>query len=224
MSCQYGMNLTTPGKIQEEPIAYDRNAVTTRYQCNNTSNNSIITQTTHGNVSSYMMHKIQNSRQSKTQEKITTHDRNAEHLLQNNTCPITPMRQSIRTPAQLSERVQDSHLTSNEQSDHSEWFGDILQYHKGWNTGDYTSTIRVCSVNINGISRDLQWLEWETLLKDMYLLQIDIMGVVEPNINFNNYAVLLRLKEKAKSIDRGIQLATSCSNQLNSSTKKWEVQ
>jgi exonuclease III len=80
--------------------------------------------------------------------------------------------------------------------------------------------MRICGVNINGISKDLQWLDWELLLRDMYNLQIDILGVVEPNINFNNHSVMLQLKDIAKKQDRGLQLSTSCSNQLNSSIKK----
>ncbi len=92
--------------------------------------------------------------------------------------------------------------------------------HDGWNTGEYTKTIGVGVVNINGLSYSMKWLEWELLLRDSYSLQIDVLGIVEPDVNFNNTATLYQLKEIAKKKDRSIQLSTSCSNQLNATRKK----
>jgi hypothetical protein len=66
------------------------------------------------------------------------------------------------------------------QENGADWFGDTLQLREGWHTGDTVSTIRICSTNINGISREMQWLEWETLLKDMYRLQINVLGLSNP--------------------------------------------
>jgi hypothetical protein len=45
----------------------------------------------------------------------------------------------------------------------------------------------------------MKWLEWETLINDIYQLQIDVLGVVEPNINFNNHSTMLQLKDIAKN-------------------------
>jgi hypothetical protein len=129
--------------------------------------------------------------------------------------------EDITNTAKSAEGYQiPSIIMNNFNKEGLNWFGDKLQLSDKWHTGEYMETMRICSVNINGISKALNWLEWETLLKDMYWLQIDVLGVVEPNINFHNSAVLLQLKDIAKAQDRAIQIATSCSNQLNSSVKK----
>ncbi len=53
----------------------------------------------------------------------------------------------------------------------------------------------------------------------MYNLQIDMLGVTKPNVNFNNKRTLLHIRDIAKKMDTNIQLATLCSNQLNSTEK-----
>jgi hypothetical protein len=87
-------------------------------------------------------------------------------------------------------------------------------------TGEYTETMRIGAININGITKQLDWLEWDSTIKTMYNLQIDMLGVTEPNVNFNNKRTLLHIRDIAKKKEKNIQLATSCSNQLNSTEKK----
>jgi hypothetical protein len=75
----------------------------------------------------------------------------------------------------------------------NDWFGDKMLFHDHWPTGEYTETIRIAAININGIAKHLDWLEWDTTIKTMYTLQIDMLGVTEPNVNFNNNRTLLQL-------------------------------
>jgi hypothetical protein len=56
----------------------------------------------------------------------------------------------------------------------------------------------------------------------MSKLQVDMLGLTEPNVNFNNKRTLLNLRDIAKKTDKNIQLSTSCSNQLNFTEKKME--
>jgi hypothetical protein len=69
----------------------------------------------------------------------------------------------------------------------SEWVGDTMDFCDSWISGDYIKTFCVCSININGISQDLDWIEWDMMLHSMHALQIDALGVTEPNINFKNH-------------------------------------
>jgi hypothetical protein len=101
-----------------------------------------------------------------------------------------------------------------------EWYGDQLPYHNNWETGEYNETIRLCLININGISQDLNWIEWDTTLKSMYTLQVNILGITEPNINFKNKKVKSNIIQMGQSFERNIQISTSCSNQLNNTIKK----
>jgi hypothetical protein len=109
------------------------------------------------------------------------------------------------------------HLQVNEQKN---WFGDELDFHEKWISGEYNETFRVGAVNINGISKYVNWIEWDIIVKTMSHLQLDMFGLTEPNINFNNKKIELHLRDIAKATDRNIQLSTSCSNQLNHTDKK----
>jgi hypothetical protein len=73
----------------------------------------------------------------------------------------------------------------------------------------------VGAVNINGISKYVNWIEWDIIVKNMSHLQLDMFGITEPNINFNKKQIELHLREIAKTTDKNIQMSTSCSNQLN---------
>ncbi len=115
-------------------------------------------------------------------------------------------------------RNQGKYINSNKKK--NEWFGDEMIFHDNWATGEYTETMRIGSININGIAKQLDWLEWDSTIQTMYNLQIDTLGVTEPNVNFNNKRTLLQIRDIAKKTDKNIQLATSCSNQLNSTGKK----
>ncbi len=106
----------------------------------------------------------------------------------------------------------------------TEWYGDKLVKHNNWETGEHTDTIRVCLININGIAQDLNWIEWDTTLRSMYSLQVDILGITEPNINFKNRHVQSTIKDIGKAFERNIQISTSCSNQLKHVKKRKEVQ
>jgi hypothetical protein len=100
------------------------------------------------------------------------------------------------------------------------WYGDVLTSHNNWEMGNYSDTIRFCSININSISKDLNWIEWDTTLKSMYSFQVDILGITEPNINFKNRRVKSMILDMSKSFERNVQISTSCSNQLLNTTKK----
>ncbi len=56
------------------------------------------------------------------------------------------------------------------------------------------------AININGLSKQLNWLEWEIAIQTMSKLQIDMFGLTEPNVNFNNKRTLANLRDIAKKI------------------------
>ncbi len=203
MSSKNSTNLPFPERFREDPIN-DRNAVKIRNlkKHNNKKNKHKGTRTLRYNKDIKHANTSDESFSIKQGRELNSNRSNKQNMNQN----------TIH---------DDSHRSS---SNGSEWFGDKLEMNDGWHTGEYTKSMRICSVNINGISREMKWLEWETLINDMYQLQIDALGVGEPNINFNNYSTMLQLKEIAKKKDRRIQISHSCSNQLNSTVKKTEVQ
>ncbi len=95
-----------------------------------------------------------------------------------------------------------------------------MNFHDTWETGEYNKSICICSINVNGISQDPDWIEWDTMLRSMHKLQIDILGITEPNINFKNKHIVNKIYDTAKAFERNMQISMSCSNQLIKSKKK----
>jgi exonuclease III len=118
------------------------------------------------------------------------------------------------------KRQRQSSQAKNNNIGITQWFGDELKFNENWSSGEYNETFRVGSVNINGISKQLNWIEWEIIVQTMSTLQLDMLGLTEPNINFNNKRTLYHLKDLAKKTDKHLQISTSCSNQLNFTEKK----
>jgi hypothetical protein len=82
------------------------------------------------------------------------------------------------------------------------------------------TSLRIGCVNINGISQDMNFLEWEMIMRNMSLLQMDVFGLTETDINFNNKEVLSKVYDATRAYDQSMQLSYSCSNQLNHTTRK----
>jgi hypothetical protein len=65
------------------------------------------------------------------------------------------------------EKLQQrqAQLQKNNITDHTNgWVGDTMDFRDSWISGEYIKTLRVCSININGISQDLDWIEWDMTL------------------------------------------------------------
>jgi exonuclease III len=130
------------------------------------------------------------------------------------------LNSTIETQTKRKEYKKKNYDRTTSTAQTNQWFGDKMVRHKGWETGEYSDTIRICTINVNGIAQDLDWIEWDTTLRSMYSQQIDILGVTEPNINFKNMHVKSKLYDIAKSFERNTQFSTSCSNQLRTVKKK----
>jgi hypothetical protein len=138
----------------------------------------------------------------------------------------TTIDQRVRDQQQYLQQYEENLLRrSNKQcsstdSQPNDWFGDTIKSRPGWDTGSKMTTLRVGCVNINGISQDLDFLEWEMIMRNLSLLQMDVFGFTEPDINFHNNSVLSKLYDATKAYDQSMQLAYSCSNQLNHTLRK----
>ncbi len=121
--------------------------------------------------------------------------------------------------ARIKQNMEQKKIITDMESNNT-WYGDELDTNDGWCSGTNINNFRVATININRISKSLDWLEWEILIETSKRLQIDSLGITEPNINFNNNRVMLELYEKMKASDQHMQLSVSCSNQLNSTEKK----
>ena len=66
---------------------------------------------------------------------------------------------------------------------------------------------------MNGISYNNDYIDWEILLGNMKQMQIDIFGITEPNLDFNNKIVQEKIRGKTKFFDKYMKLSLSSSFQ-----------
>jgi hypothetical protein len=90
-----------------------------------------------------------------------------------------------------------------------------MNFQDTWASGEYIETI----INVNGISQVLDWIKWDMTLCSTQTLQIDVLCITEPNINFKNKHIVNKIYDTAKAFEQNIQISFSCSNQLNKSKK-----
>lgn len=148
---------------------------------------------------------------------------NYNHTILHRHKVISRLQQLNYSTKQQEEKLHFRTIQMQQQSyrdTSSEWVGDTMNFHDTWETGEYNKSIRICSININGISQDLDWIEWDMTLRSMHKLQIDILGITEPNINFRNKHIVNKIYDTAKAFERNMQISLSCSNQLIKSKKK----
>ncbi len=122
---------------------------------------------------------------------------------------------------QRQEHFQQRHQPSSTTApDGTHWWSHPINLHDGWDTGEYTDSFRLGSINIGGISQSNRWIDWEIIISTMNELQIDFLGLTELGVNFKNSRVLSSFTEATHHFDQHLKINTSCSNQLMSSTKK----
>jgi hypothetical protein len=90
------------------------------------------------------------------------------------------LNSTIETQTKRKEYKKKNYDRTTPIAQKNQWFGDKMVRHKGWETGEYSDKIRICTINVNGIAQDLDWIEWDTTLRSMYSQQIDILGVIIP--------------------------------------------
>jgi hypothetical protein len=188
----------------------------------NTINNIKAPQTTRLSRST-----ITNSRHDNKPHTVIRKLPNYKNTILNKNKAMTRLQQYNHATKQLYDKLQQrnqqrQHYLLSSQTD--KWVGDEMNFHDEWNNGEYTTTMRICTININGISQDLDWIEWDMTLRSMQNLQIDVLGITEPNINFKNQYVTNKLLDTSKAFEGNTQISMSCSNQLNTTRKKKAVQ
>ena len=94
-----------------------------------------------------------------------------------------------------------------------EWFGDTMTYDDGWPNVDKRNTMQIFHINLNGITSNNNYLEWEMTIAFLMDMQVDVFGLSEMNLDLNNGMVKDNILQSGKHFDPYIRMATSSSLQ-----------
>ena len=120
---------------------------------------------------------------------------------------------------ELDKKIKQAKEIERQKVDQQYW-KDELQYNEGWDTGEYKDTFRIMSINVSGISKNYNFVEWDMILRTMMEMQADAFGIQEPDINFRNQSIKAQFRETTRAFDQHLQMETSYSKQLNNLEKK----
>ena len=104
-------------------------------------------------------------------------------------------------------------IEQKKSSEKLNWFGDTMKFDDGWPNVDKRKTLRLFHINLNGITYQNNYLEWEMTLAYLMEMQVDIFGLTEVNLNLNNGIVKDQFIQSGKHFDPYIRMAVSSSLQ-----------
>ena len=93
------------------------------------------------------------------------------------------------------------------------WYGDIMTLDDEWPNVEKKKTIRIFHINLNGITYQNNYLEWEMTMAFLVDMQVDIFGLTEVNLDLNNGIVRDNFIQSSKHFDKHARLAVSSSLQ-----------
>ena len=103
--------------------------------------------------------------------------------------------------------------SSERHRDHLRWWGDELEFDEQWPTSTSNNTIRLFTINLNGISHYNDYLEWDLTLGFLHDMQVDVFGLTEPNLDFLQPQVRDAIMEHSKRYDKYTKYSFSTSKQ-----------
>lgn len=91
-------------------------------------------------------------------------------------------------------------------------WGDQLTIQDNWPRENKEERLRIITINLNGISSQANYLEWEIILGNMADLQADIFVIQEANLDFRG-RVRDEVRQKAKQFDKHMRIFMESSKQ-----------
>ena len=113
-------------------------------------------------------------------------------------------------------RLEEKATTTNKKINGEErlsWYGDPITFTNEWPSTNTRDTIRLFHINHNGINYHNDYLEWEMSLAYLMDMQVDIFGITEANLDFNNRIVKDDFIQKGNFFDSYMHMAVSSSLQ-----------
>ena len=88
-----------------------------------------------------------------------------------------------------------------------------MTFDEGWPNTDKRKTLRIFTINLNGVTYQNNFLEWEMTMAYLMDMQVDVFGLTEINLDLNNGIIKDKFVQSGKQFDPYIRMATSSSLQ-----------
>ena len=117
--------------------------------------------------------------------------------------------------SKLKDKIKRLTIKENEPKEKTkfDWFGDTMTFDDEWPNINKRTTIRLFHINLNGITYQNNYLEWEMTIAYLMEMQVDIFGLTEVNLDLNNGIVKDKLIQGGKHFDPYLRMAVSSSKQ-----------
>ena len=89
----------------------------------------------------------------------------------------------------------------------------IQVFKSSWSCSDNETTLRIFTINLNGVTYQNNFLEWEMTMAYLMDMQVDVFGLTEINLDLNNGIIKDKFVQSGKQFDPYIRMATSSSLQ-----------
>ena len=118
---------------------------------------------------------------------------------------------AVKKMKEVLEEKRKVKKENTKNTQHDEWFGDKLNISKEWPKKTKENTVRIYGHNVNGVSCAQNYSEWEIMLEHLNDRQIDIACLTEINLDIEKSDVKFALYEKAKRLDKGMNITLTAS-------------
>jgi hypothetical protein len=129
----------------------------------------VIRKTKRSNINNKQKNNTNQENKTMTNHNIRSHIPNYSNILDYNPIQCAKRQISLQETTQRIDIICQHKIrqqnVQNQPFQGQNWYGDMLVKHNNWETGEYMDTIRICLININGISQDLNWIKWDTTFK-----------------------------------------------------------
>ena len=113
----------------------------------------------------------------------------------------------------ISKKIQQIQIDERSIEEKLKWKGDVMTFNEGWPNTDQRKTMRIFNINLNGITYQNEYLEWEMTVAFLMDMQVDVFGLTEINLDLNNGIVKDKFIQAAKHFDPYLRITTSSSSQ-----------
>ena len=93
------------------------------------------------------------------------------------------------------------------------WFGDKMTFTESWPNTNERNSIQFFTINHNGITSYNYYLEWELTIAMLADMQVNVYGITEPSLDFNNGSVRESFTKKGRYFDKYMRMSLSSSKQ-----------
>ena len=113
----------------------------------------------------------------------------------------------------ITKKLGQINLNEKKKDEQLQWKGDVMTFTEGWPNTDNRKTMRIFHINLNGITYQNDYLEWEMTVAFLMDMQVDVFGLTEVNLDLNNGIVKDNFTQAAKHFDPYLRITSSSSLQ-----------